>query len=384
MSSQFTVEIITEENSTTYSSDIPDIDDISIAVIRDNCVHSLEEGSEEDLACSSSVLSRFQLHKKLGEGKSGTVYLGKDSDYNLVAIKLISVASLCREGNRQLKTFNQEIESLIAVSHHPNVVSLVEWTPETNYEFYNGNQQWKAIVLEFAPNGELFNLVQSWGSLPEVLARTYAQQLLSALATCHSAGVAHRDIKPENLVLAEDYSLRLADFGLSLTGCRPGCTTPNTGTGTKVYMPPEVFCSRGSSQMVLPGVSNPIINQNVFSNVYDAFKADTWSAAVVIFILLVGHPPFEFPNRSDWYFRKILNANWNHFWAGHFRNSPDISLETKAFLELALCPRPADRPSVEDLLNDSWITKGPVLDEISLPEYVKMNERNSTEISGSA
>lgn len=71
------------------------------------------------------------------------------------------------------------------------------------------------IVLELAPGGELFALLNTTGPFSEALARTYFKQLVAGLDACHRVGIAHRDLKPENILMGADFSLKIADFGLS-------------------------------------------------------------------------------------------------------------------------------------------------------------------------
>merc|ERR1712187_862723 len=71
------------------------------------------------------------------------------------------------------------------------------------------------LVLEYAPGGELFDILYYTSALAENVARTYFKQIINGLEACHNANVVHRDLKPQNLLLDAKYNLKITDFGLS-------------------------------------------------------------------------------------------------------------------------------------------------------------------------
>ena len=71
------------------------------------------------------------------------------------------------------------------------------------------------FVLEYAPHGELTNLLRTLGAFSEFMARSYFIQILNALKSCHNIGIVHRDIKPQNILLDANYCVKLCDFGLA-------------------------------------------------------------------------------------------------------------------------------------------------------------------------
>mmetsp|Transcript_71114 Transcript_71114/g.199860 ORF Transcript_71114/g.199860 Transcript_71114/m.199860 type:complete len:427 (-) Transcript_71114:202-1482(-) len=297
-------------------------------------------------------LGDFNLGRQLGEGASASVYEGLDTEFGVrVALKLVGISS--KSASNALLTpiaarssaataYANEKSALEAVAH-PHVLSLLS---HSDREQHKGRRA-SLLVLERCPNGEIYHVMEKLGALDELVARTYAHQLWDALAACHDQLVFHRDIKPENLLLAEDWSLRVADFGLATVG-RAGLMT-NT-CGTSGYMAPEVYRPRGG---------------------HDPARADVWAATCVTFILAMGSPPVTTACPKCWFFRQILNNRWDNFWKAHEKFGPTLSDEFKAFIQRGLNPIMLARPSVESMVNDP-LFELPTMSSTELQSY--MNE----------
>ena len=142
------------------------------------------------------------------------------------------------------------------------------------------------------------------------------------------------DIKPDNIVVAKDWSLRLADFGLAKTS--------NAWTrdqrGTKAYKAPE-------THSIVPDLPGP---------------TDVWSAGVTCFVILCGGWPFEASETKDKCFRLAAKGDWGQFWQHHDdlrlnMEAAPLGAEAKRFLQRALDPKPRSRPSAEAMLNVPWL-----------------------------
>ena len=116
------------------------------------------------------------------------------------------------------------------------------------------------LVLEYAPGGELFDILYYTSALKEVVARTYFKQIINGLEACHNANVVHRDLKPQNLLLDSKFNLKITDFGLSKI-----IQSDADAIGPRGYQAPEL-----------------LLNQK-----YDA-KCDIFSVGVILFILMAG------------------------------------------------------------------------------------------------
>lgn len=264
----------------------------------------------------SILLERYELGKLLGQGNFAKVYYAKDikSGQN-VAIKVIDKEKTLKAGlNEQIK---REI-SVMKLVKHQNVLRLYE-VMATKSKIY--------IVLEYAKGGELFNKVAK-GRLKEDIARWIFQQLITAVDCCHSGGVYHRDLKLENLLIDEDGSLKVSDFGLSaLSESQRQDGMLHTMCGTPAYVAPEVINRRG----------------------YDGAKADIWSCGVILYVLLAGHLPFQESNLIEMY-KKITRAD--------YRCPNWFPPEVRRLLLKILDPNPKSRISISKIMENSWFRKG--------------------------
>jgi|MDSY01.1.fsa_nt_gb serine/threonine protein kinase len=129
----------------------------------------------------------------------------------------------------------------------------------------------QALAMELC-RCDLMTLLQSCNAgLPLDVARVYTLQMWYAIRNMHRVGVYHRDLKPENIMIAEDYSLKLCDWGAACTGFK---ALDNISRGTIDYMAPEV------------------LKANDESSYYEPEKADIWSAGVTAFAMTLGVLPF--------------------------------------------------------------------------------------------
>jgi len=199
------------------------------------------------------------------------------------------------------------------------------------YEVYE-NENYIFLVKELLKGGELFHKLKGHGSYSEEYASRIMQKLLSALAYIHSKNILHRDLKPENLILrskTDDFDLCIADFGLA------DYYTP-TGDymfkrcGTPGYVAPEVLADK----------------------VYD-FKVDTFSAGVIMFILLSGASPFKGKSYDE-----IVLKNYNCTIDFKYKDiHKKLSTEAFDLLRKLLKKDPNDRFSANEALNHDWFRK---------------------------
>lgn len=285
---------------------------------------SASASSDDGGACGSPALEpnarpvifgKYELGRLLGCGGFAKVYEGRDIVTNqIVAVKAVSKAKVAR-GN--LAAHVKREVTIMRRMRHPHIIRLIE-VLATKTKIY--------FVMEYAKGGELFAKLTK-GRFSEDLSRKYFHQLISAVGYCHSRGVYHRDLKPENLLLDENWSLKISDFGLSAVTeqIRPDGML-HTMCGTPAYVAPEILAKKG----------------------YDGAKIDIWSCGIILFVLAAGYLPFNDTNLMNLY-RKIYR--------GEFRCPKWFSPELKELLSRLLDTNPDTRISIQGIMEDPWFTK---------------------------
>lgn len=210
---------------------------------------------------SIPVKQHFIQEAHLATGGMGEVYRGHDPQTGQpVAIKRLK-PDLLAHNPEVVRRFLREGETLRRLNH-PNIVKMLALVETESAPM---------IVMEYVSGGTLSELLARQPQLPLKQALDIGLELADALARVHHLGIIHRDIKPGNVLLAEDGTPRLTDFGVAYLA-RPDTRLTQEGTilGTTVYMSPEAW--RGEA--------------------LDA-RSDIWSFGAVLYEMLAGRPPFE-------------------------------------------------------------------------------------------
>ncbi|EGE01381.1 CAMK/RAD53 protein kinase [Trichophyton equinum CBS 127.97] len=249
---------------------------INDAIIGKNKRRELENGDEITILQESRFIfnyprsrntskfrQQYKLFDMLGRGHFASVYLCAERSTGIkYAVKHFekrpgAVQRLDREA------LQQEISMLMSVNH-PNMLCLKDTFDESDGVF---------LILELAPEGELFNWIIRHQKLSEEETRKVFIQLFEGLRYLHERNIIHRDIKPENiLVVDKDLTVKLADFGLAKIVGEHSFTT--TLCGTPGYVAPEILAENAEARMYTRAV-------------------DIWSLGVVLYICLCGFPPFS-------------------------------------------------------------------------------------------
>ena len=180
---------------------------------------------------------RIETEIVLGSGTDATVLLATHIPTDArVAVKVMYVAN--NSAKRERAMF--EVHLLRQLSRHDYIIDFHDVVELNGFVF---------VFLEYAPYGDLGSFIHRHGRLEEELARKFFVQILSAVDYCHTNNVAHHDLKLENILLANDYSLRLIDFGLSRRVAKENPLI-NEFAGSPLYMPPEIFAIQPHDQQV--------------------------------------------------------------------------------------------------------------------------------------
>ncbi|WP_248965763.1 serine/threonine-protein kinase [Sphaerisporangium perillae] len=188
------------------------------------------------------LAGRYRLERLLGRGGMGEVWRGVDQVLDRpVAVKLLlanllgddrlrheALARFRREGRAAARLNHSNITAVYDLGEHRDTRNGVELT----FPF---------LVLEFLEGRDLKSVLDDHpGGLPLGRVLDYGVQAADALAAAHAAGIVHRDIKPANLMLLDNGTIKVCDFGIArLHGATAGLSATGTMIGTLLYMPPE-------------------------------------------------------------------------------------------------------------------------------------------------
>lgn len=268
-------------------------------------------------------LRHYELGDVLGVGGNGVVSQIVDTrNGNKFAVKSVDVSKF---KNREAVVSEVEIMRNITNNiKHPNLVKIHKVYEEQDKIY---------IILELCTGGELYDSIVKRGCYSEADAAHIMKQLMSALQALHKYNILHLDIKPENILLSskeKDAKIVLTDFGLArmVNGKKNPLQSGTSMAGTVGYIAPEVISSHN----------------------YTA-AADVFSAGVILFILLVGYPPFQGDSeveillkiaRGDFQFNR---DDWAH-----------ISTPAKELVARMLEVRADERITVDEILNHPWFS----------------------------
>jgi serine/threonine-protein kinase HSL1, negative regulator of Swe1 kinase len=191
------------------------------------------------------------------------------------------------------------------------------------------NDRSRYLIMEYVQGGELFNHISESQGLEEDETVYLFRQIIAALLYCHRINIHHRDLKPENILLDKSTAtLKLVDFGMA--ALQPQGRFLSTPCGSPHYAAPEVIRTKS----------------------YDGSKADIWSCGVILFVMLCGHPPFNFSgddNDLKELFRTIVTADYI---------MPDyLGGEAADLIRRILVPDPKKRITIEEIWRHPFLHK---------------------------
>ena len=205
---------------------------------------------------------RYEIQEVIGVGGMAVVYKAYDNiDDRIVAVKILKEEYLASEEFR--RRFKNESKA-IAVLSHPNIVKVYDVS-------YGDKLQY--IVMEYVEGITLKEYIEQQGVIPWRETVHFTTQILRALQHAHDKGIVHRDIKPQNIMLLENGTIKVTDFGIARFSRSETRTMTDTAIGSVHYISPEQ--ARG--------------------DITDD-KADIYSVGVVMYEMLTGQVPFQSDN----------------------------------------------------------------------------------------
>jgi serine/threonine protein kinase len=179
------------------------------------------------------VAGRYRLGARLGSGAMGIVWQAHDDRlHRTVAVKqLILQPGLTAAQSQEAHARTMREGRIAARLSHPNAITVYDAVE-------HAGEPW--LIMEYLPSRSLATVIAERGSItPEEAARIGAQ-VAAALVAAHGAGIVHRDIKPANVLLGEDGTVKITDFGISRAVGDVTVTATGMLAGTPAYLAPEV------------------------------------------------------------------------------------------------------------------------------------------------
>lgn len=311
---------------------------INDALLGRNHHRELEDGDEVTIRNEARFVFRYpktkqtnrfwqQYHiiRQLGRGHFATVHLCVEhATGNLYAVKLFEKRS-SESQKSQTDSLQQEIALLMGLNH-PSLLCLKDTFDENDGVY---------LILELAPEGELFNLIITKKKLSEDESKHVFRQLFEGLKYLHDRGIVHRDIKPENILVVDtELTVKLGDFGLAKIIGEDSFTT--TLCGTPSYVAPEIL-------------------QETPHRRYTK-AVDIWSLGVVLYICLCGFPPFSdelYTAESPFTMAQQIKMGRFDYPSPYWDSVGDPALD---LIDRMLTVDSDKRISVDVCLGHSWLT----------------------------
>lgn len=271
---------------------------------------------------NTPVGDRYEIGERLGAGGMSEVWSATDLRLGRpVAIKFLRADIEDPSARARIEA---EARSAAKLSH-PNIVNVYDAGEHENRPF---------VVMELADARSLADVIREEGPLDPERACSVATQVLAALGAAHAEGIVHRDVKPANILVGEDGTVKLADFGIakSLTEATVGLTMAGQVMGTPTYLSPEQAAGQPATA-----------------------RSDLYALGVVLFESLTGRPPYTGDTPIA-----VVTAHAHAPVPDVREVSPSVPAALAATIQRVLSKDPADRFSsaadMSEALRDSDAT----------------------------
>lgn len=205
------------------------------------------------------IANRYEIIKSIGHGGMADVYLALDTILNReVAIKILKDSNASDEVS--LERFRREAQASTKISH-PSIVEIYDVGDDDNSHY---------IVMEYVKGYTLKQLLKKRGSIAPRETVWMMKQLTGALLEAHKNGLIHRDIKSQNVLIKDDGTIKLADFGIAVLNNSMGLTSKDSVLGSVHYIAPELIKGESASM-----------------------QSDIYSLGIVMYEILTGDVPFK-------------------------------------------------------------------------------------------
>jgi serine/threonine-protein kinase len=259
----------------------------------------------------AGLSGRYAIERELGRGGMATVFLAQDLRHGRpVALKVLHPDLAASLGPER---FGREIQ-FAARLQHPHILTVLD-SGETPATSEGARQLW--FTMPYVEGESLRARITRERQLPIDAALGIAREAARALDYAHQHGIIHRDIKPENILLTEDGSTLVADFGIARAlGGEEGLTQTGMAVGTPAYMSPEQASADRST---------------------DA-RTDVYALGAVLYEMLAGEPPYTGPTAQA-----IIMKRFTEPVPSVRKVRPNVPEALDQAIQRALAPVPADR-----------------------------------------
>lgn len=240
---------------------------------------------------------------------------------------------------RHIEDPQKEVAAMQYISRgggHPHVMGVLDVLQDDEYLL---------LFMPFCSSGDLFGFVQQAGRFPEPMARYWFKQILEGLSHLQRMGVCHRDMSLENILVDEYRTSVVIDLGMCLrvpyddgdnvtdvsAGTLRRLIGPLIPCGKPNYISPEIFKSEGP---------------------FDGFAIDLWAAGVILFIMLVGLPPWEFAGEEDPRYRMVARGGLERMLESWNRTVSGLATD---LLQKMLREDPRQRLSLCEVKDHPWV-----------------------------
>ena len=212
------------------------------------------------------VADRYRLDERIGSGAMGVVWRAHDQrlDRTVAVKQLLLQPGLSARETEESRARAMREGRIAARLQHPHAISVFDVALGTD-----GNEGDPWLVMEYLPSRSLATVLAEQGPLPPREVARIGRQVADALAAAHGAGIVHRDVKPGNVLLGENGTVKITDFGISRASWDVTVTRTGVLAGTPAYFAPEV--ARGEAP-------SP--------------AADVFSLGSTLYTAVEGAPPF--------------------------------------------------------------------------------------------
>ena len=272
----------------------------------------------------------YKLIEFIDSGSFANVYKCINENTNeMFACKVVNLN--IRQNTKFLANFKNEL-AIHSQMAHPGIIQLHDVQIDDKYIY---------IILEYSCYGNLEQIVQMNGGIPENEAMIYFKQVMEAIRYVHNLGVAHRDITLKNILISQNGNAKLSDFGLCKV--QPENSYLTTTCGTFVYVPPEILQQQQ----------------------YDGMKADIWSAGICLYAMTCNHLPWLVDESVPP--EKVWDETKKQICSGEISFDDRQSDLLRDLISQMLSVEPEYRPDAEEVLQHPWLAPLAAYEQPELP-----------------